>query len=338
MIDIAVIGTGRIGSHHVQALAEEVTEAQVVAVVDPSIERASKLAAKYDIPHALADLSEAVELESIDAVVIATPLSTHVPLIQQAAAAGLHVFTEKPIAGSVGEARLAVDAAASAGVHLQVGFNRRYAESWARSHQIVEAGGIGTVQRMHSITRDPGPFTADPSRVAPGTIFRETLIHDFDTIGWFMGAAKPLSVHATADALIVPEARDSGFLDTAVVTIRYDNGAIATAEASFSAVYGYDLRGEVLGSEGMVQMGTPPSTEARLFNADGMHAVTAGLDTTRFHASYVAEFAAFARAIGGEVDPHRAVGADGVVAQQLAEASIVSHAERREVLIEEVAR
>ena len=338
MIDIAVIGTGRIGTHHVRALAEDVPEARVVAVVDPAIDRASDLAERHSIPHALEDLSQALDLESLDAVVISTPLPTHVPLIQQAAGAGLHVFTEKPIAGSVGEARLAVEAAERAGVVFQVGFNRRFAESWALSHEIVRDGGVGAIHRIHSLTRDPGPFTADPTRIAHGTIFRETLIHDFDTIGWFMGSAKPVSVHATADALIRPDARSTGFLDTSVVTIRYDDGAIATAEASFSAVYGYDVRGEVLGSEGMVQMGSVPSSAARHFDATGMHARTEGLDTKRFHGAYVAEFSAFARAVGGDELPGRPTGADGLAAQRVAEAAILSHAERREVLVEEVDR
>lgn len=338
MIDIAVVGTGRIGTHHTRALVEDVPGARVVAVVDPAVERARALADEHGIPHALADFSQALDLESLDAVVISTPLPTHRPLIEQAAGAGLHVFTEKPIAGSVADARAAVEAADEAGIVFQVGFNRRFAESWARSHQVVAGGGIGTVQRVHSITRDPGPFEADPFRIAAGTIFRETLIHDFDTIGWFMGEAKPVGVYAVADALVAPQARAEGFLDTAVVTIRYDNGAIATAEASFSAMYGYDVRGEVFGSAGMMQMGTPASTDARRFDANGMHAVTAGIDTTRFHAAYVAEFAAFARAVGGEALPDRPAGADGLAAQLLAEAAIVSHAEGREVLVEEVDR
>src|SRR5699024_11105748 len=140
------------------------------------------------------------------------------------------------------------------------------------------------------------------------------------------------------DALVAPQARGEGFLDTAVVVIRYDNGAIATAEASFSAMYGYDVRGEVFGSAGMAQMGALPSSDARLFDASGMHAATAGPDTTRFHAAYVAEFDAFVRAIGGEELPSRPTGADGLAAQLLAEAALLSHAARREGLSEEIAR
>jgi len=337
MPDIAVVGTGRIGSHHLRTLVEDVPGARVVAVVDAAAERARELADELHVPHALTDAAQLLDLEQLDALVVATPVPSHRPLVELAAGAGLHVFCEKPLGASVADARAAADAAEQAGVLLQIGFNRRYAEPWARAHRAVAAGRIGEIHRLHSLTRDPGPFTADPSRIPAGTIFRETLIHDLDVIGWFLGEARPVSVHATAAALVAPDARDSGFLDTAVLTLRCDTGAIATAEASFSAVYGYDLRGEVFGSEGMVQMGTPPSSDARLFDASGMHAATAGTDTTRFHGTYVAELASFVRGIEGEEDPSRPTGADGVAAQLLAEAAVLSHTEGREVAVSEVA-
>jgi myo-inositol 2-dehydrogenase/D-chiro-inositol 1-dehydrogenase len=338
MIDIAVIGTGRIGSHHVRALVEDVPAARVAAVVDPALDRARALAAQHGVPHALPSLERALDLVDLDAVVISTPVTTHLALIEQAAAAGLHVLTEKPVAASVTETRAAIDAVRAAGVVFQVGFNRRFAEPWAVAHAAVTAGELGEIHHLHSVTRDPGPFTADPARIPSGTIFRETLIHDFDVISWFMGEARPVGVHTAAEALVVPAAREDGFLDTAVVTIRYDSGAIATAEASFSAAYGYDLRAEVFGTGGMVQIGDPVSSGARFFRASGLSARTAGIDTERFHDSYVAEFSAFCRAIEGGESPGRPSGADGLAAQLLAEAALLSHAEGREVRVEEVAR
>ncbi len=103
---------------------------------------------------------------------------------------------------------------------------------------------------MRSVTRDPGTGPADPAAVPAWTIFTQTLIHDFDTLNWLNPGARAVDVLATADALVKPDFRDSGLLDTAVVVVRYDNGAIAVAEASFAAAYGYDVRGEVFGSAG----------------------------------------------------------------------------------------
>ena len=102
----------------------------------------------------------------------------------------------------------------------------------------------------------------------PWTVFLQTLIHDFDTLLWLNPGAEPLTVYATADALVAPEFKDAGLLDTAVVVITFDNGAIATAEASFSAAYGYDVRGEVFGSEGMVSMGDTARTSLALHTRD----------------------------------------------------------------------
>jgi len=143
-------------------------------------------------------------------------------------------------------------------VALQVGFNRRFATDFAAGRQLVVDGAVGTPQLMRSLTRDPG--LADPAAVPPWTIFLQTLIHDFDTLLWLNPGAEPTSVYATADALVAPEFKDSGLLDTAVVVITFDNGAIAVAEASFSAAYGYDVRGEVFGSAGMVSMGGAPKS------------------------------------------------------------------------------
>ena len=132
-------------------------------------------------------------------------------------------------------------------------------------------GSPGQPQLLRSLTRDPGNGSIpNAARVPAWTIFLETLIHDFDTLNWFNEGAEPVEVYAVADALVEPGLRDQGFLDTAVVTIRYSNGAVAVAEANFSALYGYDIRGEVFGSKGMVQAGRATETAARRYTAEGI--------------------------------------------------------------------
>ena len=145
-----------------------------------------------------------------------------------------------------------------AGVALQVGFNRRFARDFADMQARIVEGAIGTPQLLRSLTRDPGISADVAARVKPWTIFNETLIHDFDTLCWLNPGARVTQVYAQADALIHPQFADNGFLDTAVVQIRFDNGAFAIAEASFQAVYGYDIRGEVFGSGGVLQAGRAP--------------------------------------------------------------------------------
>lgn len=336
MTRIALMGTGRIGTHHARTIAEEIEGLDLVLLADPLAPQLESLAAELGVPTTARDPLDATTAD-VDAVVITSPAAVHVELIEACARASKHIFTEKPLALSVPDAERAAAAARRAGVVLQVGFNRRFAEAWATAAAAVHNGAIGTVQRLSSLTRDPGPFTADPARIAPATIFNETLIHDFDTLNWLNAGSEPVEVYAVADALIRPDARSSGFRDSAVVTIRYDNGAIATAEASFCAMYGYDLRGEVLGSAGMVQMGEPTSSGARLFTAAGKSVTTAGTDTSRYHAAYRGEFDAFARAVAGE-DVDYPTADDGLRAQRIAAAAIVSAEQNRPVTIQEVSK
>jgi myo-inositol 2-dehydrogenase/D-chiro-inositol 1-dehydrogenase len=126
--------------------------------------------------------------------------------------------------------------------------------------------------------------------VPPWTIFLLTMIHDFDILLWLNPGAEPVSVYATADALVAPEFKDSGLLDTAAVVTTFDNGAIAVAEASFSAAYGYDVRGEVFGSEGMVTMGDGARSSLVHHNRTGRHVDTARSDVELMRDAYAAEF------------------------------------------------
>jgi hypothetical protein len=143
----------------------------------------------------------------------------------------------------------------------------RFARDFREAHDVITAGGIGTPQLMRSITRDPG--LANPGAVPPWTIFTQTLIHDFDTINWLNPGSESVEVYATADALVAPDFKETGLLDTSVVVVKFDNGAIATTEANFSAVYGYDVRAEVFGSGGMVSSGDTALTGVTLHTAAG---------------------------------------------------------------------
>jgi myo-inositol 2-dehydrogenase / D-chiro-inositol 1-dehydrogenase len=333
-LGVALVGSGRMGAFHGETLAQRLPGVRLAAVADPAPQVAERLAATLGAERAYADPAEAFADPQVDAVVIAAPARFHADLVVAAAEAGKAVFCEKPMALTLADADRAIAATRAAGVVLQVGFNRRFAPDWAAARALLEDGRLGTPRLLRSVTRDPGGF--DPARVPPNTIFNETLIHDFDTLRFLNPGAEAAQVYATADALVEPDWRDRGLLDTAVVVVRFDNGAVGVAEACFEAAYGYDVRGEVLGSGGMATMGDGRRTGMVFSAAGGRLVETVRSDQQLLADAYVAELAAFAAAVR-DATPVPVGGEDARAALAIALAAAESVQTGRPVWIHEVA-
>ncbi|MBY5780007.1 Gfo/Idh/MocA family oxidoreductase [Rhizobium leguminosarum] len=329
-VNLALIGAGRIGSFHAESVARRLVDANLLAVADPAPGAAEKLAAALDAPKAYTSVSELLVNPEIDGVIIATPARFHTSVVVEAARAGKAVFCEKPMALTLKEADEAIAVTKSAKVPLQVGFNRRWDQAFYEGRAAIDAGKVGSVQLLRSLTRDPGPYDGNPEKTPLWTIFYETLIHDFDTLLWLNPTATPIEVTAIADALVVPDFAKKGFHDTAVVTIRFDNGSIAVAEANFCAMYGYDIRGEVFGSGGMVTMGDVRRSSMTLYDKNGVSNDTWRRDTDHFVHGYTAQLASFVEAIrtGTVTGP---TGEDARNALAIALACITSVTERRTI-------
>lgn len=320
-LKVGLVGAGRIGRNHAEIVARHTPGAELVAVADPNRPAAEALAAGLEVPVVCASMDELVA-QDIHAVVITAPSFLHGDLIRQAAAAGKAIFCEKPASMNLNELDVALAAVEQAGVVFQVGFNRRFAPGFAAARAAIDEGRLGTVQLLRSNTRDPE--LTDPAGPPPFTIFTQTLIHDFDTLNWLNPGAEPVRVYAQADALIAPDFKDKGLLDTALVTVAYSNGALAMADASFQAVYGYDVRGEVFGSGGMATAGHARVSDMTLYGANGAEVSTSRSDTDLLQDSYRAEFAAFVDAVRtGKVTG--ATGQDARRALAIAMAAIESH-------------
>jgi len=296
-VRVALIGSGRMGSFHAESLTHRIPGVQLVAVADPAPGAAERMAATFGAASAYTDAAEVFADPRVDAVVIAAPARFHADLIIAAAQAGKAVFCEKPGALTSSDLDRVLETVKASGVVLQIGFNRRFAPDWAAARRLIDDGTLGTPRLLRSVTRDPGGF--DPARVAPDTIFNETLIHDFDSLCFLNPGAQAIEVFAVADALVEPAWRDRGLLDTAVVTVRFDNGAVGVAEACFEAAYGYDVRGEVLGSKGMATMGDGRVDGLAFSGAAGRVVSTARSDQALLAGAYVEELSAFADAIRG---------------------------------------
>jgi myo-inositol 2-dehydrogenase/D-chiro-inositol 1-dehydrogenase len=297
-VRVGLVGAGRIGTSHAGFLAHAVPGAELVAVADPRPGAAEGLTAQVG-GQAWTDVTAMINSD-LDAIVVTASSTAHAELVTTAAEAGKAVFCEKPMSMTLAEIGEVAAAVNSAGVVAQVGFNRRFDRGFAAAHDAIASGRVGTPQLIRSVTRDPG--LADPASVPPWTIFTQTLIHDFDTVCWLAGS-EPVEVYASAEALIAPEFKDRGLLDTAVVLITFANGARAVAEASFSAAYGYDVRGEVFGSAGMVTIGDGARSTLQLSDGHGRHLDTVRSDVELLRDAYVGELTHFIDCVRTGVTP-----------------------------------
>lgn len=329
---LGLIGAGRMGSFHGLTAARHIPGACLAAIADPTPGQAARLATELGVDKVYTDPQQLILDPDIDGLLIASPARSHAELVISAARAGKGIFCEKPMAITLDEADRAIDAARQAGVVLQVGFNRRFASSFRQAHDEVLAGRIGTPQLLRSLTRDPA--LNNPAASPQWVIFLETLIHDFDTLNYLNPGARAVEVNVMADALIAPQYKTSGLLDTALVSIRYDNGALASAEASFQALYGYDVRGEVFGSAGMLSMGDINRSDLLRYTSEGISADTLRMDTDLLRDAYIAELNHFADCLRTGDQP-LASGEDARAALVIARACIDSVQQGRPIRIEE---
>jgi myo-inositol 2-dehydrogenase/D-chiro-inositol 1-dehydrogenase len=291
------------------------------------------VAARHGCPRWTDDPETLLADPEIDAVIVASPARFHVDAIVAAAQAGKAIFCEKPLAEDLAAADRALQAVRSAGVLLQVGFQRRFDRAFMQAHELVAAGKLGSMQLLRSITRDPR--LERPESLRPWAIFRETLVHDFDVLRWLSGGAEPVELFAMADALVRPELKEQGLRDTAVVTVRFNNGALATADASFQAVYGYDVRAEAFGSAGMAAVGDGRQSSLVHYTPDGALQRRVDWFTELFEEAYTRELAHFVECVRTGRLP-ACTGEDGRAALAMACAAVRSVETCRPVKLDEV--
>ena len=333
-VRVALIGAGRIGRVHARNLVYQVPEAELVAVADVVEEAAQKLAAELQVPSVYADPEPVMEDPAIEAVLICSSTDTHAPLIEAAATAGKHIFCEKPIALDLARIDRALAAVEEAGVKLQVGFNRRFDPSFRRAREIVASGRIGRPHIVRITSRDPEPPPLEYVKVSGG-IFVDMTIHDFD-MARFLIHDEVEEIYAAGGVLVDPRIGEVGDLDTAILTLRYAGGALGTIDNSRRAVYGYDQRVEVFGSEGMVMVSNRAPDTAIISDGEGVHAAKPlFFFIERYAEAYVAEMRAFIRSILEDTPPP-VTGRDGRIPVVMAYAARKSAQENRPVRLDEV--
>ena len=333
-VNIGVIGAGRIGRVHAGHLAHRIPEANVVAVADVVLAAAQKCAADLRIPAAVADYRAILDNPDIEAVVICSSTDTHAQLIGEAARAGKHIFCEKPIDHDLQKIDRALEAVARAGVKLQIGFNRRFDAGFKRAHDMVVEGKIGQPHIVRITSRDPAPPPIEYVRVSGG-IFLDMTIHDFDMARYLIGCEVE-EVYAAGAVLVDPGIGQAGDLDTVLVTLHYANGALGSIDNSRRAVYGYDQRVEVFGSEGSIVVANRTPDDAVYANAAGVHsALPLYFFIERYTEAFVAEMKEFITCIRDDRSPS-VTGIDGRIPVAMGLAAWKSYRENRPVKLSEI--
>ncbi len=308
------------GRRHAENIRRLVPQARLVAVADVALNQAKQVAAELEIDHAFASLDQMLECKEIDCVVIATPDKFHAQSIRSAAVAGKQILCEKPLALTLTDAHAALDAVSKAGVHLQIGFMRRYDPGYAAAMKRIEAGEIGEPVVFKSIGRDKDapPISSYQSKLN-GMLFYNNSIHDFDLARWLMqDEVKEVSAFTTV--AIRPEVADYGDIVAGVVNLKYEHGAIGNIESYVQAVYGYDIRTEIAGSKGSILVGNLQQTPVTFLTTAGGTQTLADHFLTRFDDAYVAEVQDFVQSMLNDREP-RVTGKDGLRALEIAVAA-----------------
>jgi myo-inositol 2-dehydrogenase/D-chiro-inositol 1-dehydrogenase len=334
-INVGVIGAGRIGKIHISNIVYYMPEARVKTVADanltPEIERWAK---DLGIPNVSKNAEDILRDPEISVVLICSSTDTHADYIIKAAQAGKNIFCEKPVDLTIEKVKAALAAVRKAGVRLQIGFNRRFDHNFAHIRELAKSGSVGQIQLVKITSRDPAPPPPAYVKVSGG-IFLDMTIHDFD-MARFQAGSEVEEVYAAGAVLVDPEIGAAGDVDTAIITLKFANGALGVIDNSRKAVYGYDQRVEVFGSGGALTAENDAPSQVRLSDANGVHGdKPLYFFLERYREAFVSEMKAFFEAIRAGTET-QVTGNDGLMDLAIGLAAKKSLAEHRPVKISEV--
>ena len=329
-IRVCLIGCGRAGMIHARSYAGSAGGAELAAVCDPMKENLDAARQELNVPLLYTDYREAMANPGIDAVSVVTPTQFHREIVVAAAQAHKHVFCEKPMASTVEECDEMIEACSANGVKLQLGFMRRFDRNFRRGKEMLDSGAIGKVTLLKSNTYGPSrpkPWMFDVRRNY-GPI-GEVNSHDFDTLRWYAGSEVRM-IHAIGHNFRSPEvaAEYPEYYDTCSVLLEFENGIVGSITGAQYVGYGYDSRTEILGTKGIIKVGSQDANAVQTITAEG-GIRTDSVDSWRtlFRDAYLEEDRAFIRAILDDTEPE-VTGYDGRMALLLVQEglrSILSH-------------
>ncbi len=335
MVTVGIIGAGRIGKVHTESICNYVRNARIKTVADPFMnETTEKWLKSMGVGGTTKDYKEILNDPEIDAVLICSSTNTHSSISLEAIAAGKHVFCEKPIDHDLGRIQQVVEALKGSNIKYQVGFNRRYDHNFAAVKKAITDGAVGDVHIIKVTSRDPEPPSAEYAAVSGG-MFLDMTIHDFDMVR-FLAGCDAEEIYVQPAVLVDPAIGEAGDVDTAIITLKMANGALAVIDNSRRAAYGYDQRAEVFGSKGMAATSNDTASSMVLSNADGVTGEKPlYFFLERYMQSFATEIKAFINAIENDTDTSVGV-EDGLKPVLMGLAAKKSAQEHRPVKLSEI--
>jgi myo-inositol 2-dehydrogenase/D-chiro-inositol 1-dehydrogenase/scyllo-inositol 2-dehydrogenase (NAD+) len=339
ILNFCLIGTGRAGMIHGRNFAKKIANARLTALCDPSSENLQAAQDELQVENIYQDYRDVMKNPDINAVIIVTPTIYHKEIALAAAAAKKHIFCEKPLAMNETECQEMIDAAEENQVKLQVGFMRRFDESFIEAKKVIASGEIGDIVLVKSLTHGPSkpkPWMFDISK-SNGPI-GEVNSHDLDSLRWLTGREID-SIYAVGGNYRSPEAKADfpDFYDTVAMTVTFDDGKIGMVDGAQYVQYGYDARVEILGTKGSILIGDQSKHKLVVAHPDGQISRPAMHSWTYlFREAYVAEEQAFVDSILNDTETE-CTGFDGLMAVKNVNMGLKSLQENRIVKAEELA-
>jgi len=331
-LKVGIIGAGRIGRVHAMSISNLIPEVEIKAVSDVNIEAAKDVCNRHGIPYAYSDYHDILNDPEIDAVLICSPTDTHAQISIEAAEAKKHIFCEKPVDLKVERVKEVMEAVERNNVKIQIGFNRRFDHNFKKVKEIIDSGQLGEIHVVKITSRDPEPPSIDYVK-SSGGLFLDMTIHDFD-MARFLTGSEVKEVYAIADCKIDPLIGQEGDVDTAVITLKFENGVIGVIDNSRKAAYGYDQRVEVFGSKGMVRTENDTPSTAVLAVKEGIISEKPKyFFLERYMESFAEEMKAFIDAIINDKEPLVSI-KDGLKSLEIGLAAKESHRLGKPVSVE----
>lgn len=334
-ISIGVIGLGRMGQVYAYHTARQIHGAALVAVADPRKEVTDLFAAQVAGVQVCADYHDLLNDPRIDGVIVATPTSTHRDIVIEAAHAGKAIFCEKPTALTLSATDEMLKAVDQAGVLFQVGFMRRFDHAYVGAKRKIDEGVIGEPVTIRAIGRDAGRTSLEFANPAvSGGLIVDMGIHDFDVLRWLM-ADDVQRVYTETASLVFPELTTVNDVDSAIINVRFERGGLGNVEVSRTAIYGYDIQCEVIGSKGVIQIGYLRETPINIITQAGVAHDIVPHFPERFGKAYTTQIEHFVECLLHDKQP-LVTSADARAALQAALAATISQHEGRVVYIKDV--